>query len=147
MEISPRLIIAASLLDEVRMEQTSRLNLLLGFDLSLHLLLALKILPHQIGQARTVDGARPPLQTDTFEQAAHVAADPRIDIEIVGARLAGLGELAFQALQLNDQDASSANDVPLSRRRVVDTTHVADRLSEQVLEPTDPKASAIAAGY
>ena len=31
----------------------------------------------------------------------------------------------------NDQDASSANDVPLGRRRVVDITQVADRLSER----------------
>jgi hypothetical protein len=58
----------------------------------------------------------------------------------------GVGELAFQALQLDDQDTSSANDVPLSRRRVVDTAHVADRLIDQVLEPPDPTASAIAAG-
>jgi hypothetical protein len=48
---------------------------------------------------RFTDRSTPPLQPDTFEQPTHVAADPRLDIEIVGARLAGLGELAFQALK------------------------------------------------
>src|SRR5580704_3458565 len=89
---------------------------------------------------------RPARQPDAFEQATQVCADSRIEIEIIGARLAGLGELAFQALQLEDQDASSANDVALGCRRVVDTTHVADHFIEQVLKPSDPEASAIAAG-
>jgi hypothetical protein len=43
---------------------------------------------------------RPTLQPDTFEQATHVSADPRIEIEIVGVRLAGLSELAFQAVSI-----------------------------------------------
>jgi hypothetical protein len=86
------------------------------------LLLPAQIVSHQIREARTVDGARPPLQPDTFEQATHVAGNASIAVEIIDTHLAGLGELAFQALQLNDQDASSANDVPLSRRRVVGTT-------------------------
>jgi hypothetical protein len=41
------------------------------------------------------------------------------------------GRTCVRALQLNDQDARSANDVPLSRRRVVDIAQVADRLSER----------------
>jgi hypothetical protein len=44
-----------------------------------------------------------------------------IDIEIVGARLAGLGELAFQALKLDDQDARA----PLGRIHVR-AAHVAE---------------------
>jgi hypothetical protein len=41
-----------------------------------------------------------------------------------------LGEPAVQRSNSTDQDARSANDVPIGRRRVVDITQVGDHISE-----------------
>jgi hypothetical protein len=80
-------------------EQTSRRDL--GLDLDLHLLLALKILTHQVRQAGAVDGARPALQADRFEQAAHARRDACVRVEIFKLGVTGR-EACFDPFAFDD---------------------------------------------